>query len=171
MFWGGENLTEQLSKKAQAILIYLAMTEQTHERVWIASLFWPEMPDRNAKKNLRDILPTMRKLVGSHLIITRQTLALDLERPYFVDVARFETLLASAEKDQETLYEAMHLYRGEFLEGFQVLNSPAFEDWSISIQARLHELAVQNMGELLEQCVAQQDLGLWLRHFATFADN
>ena len=41
------------SVKIQGLLIYLVLTpQQTHDRDRLATLFWPDEPDKTAKRNL-----------------------------------------------------------------------------------------------------------------------
>ena len=49
------------TRKAQALLIYLAVTQRRWTRDALATLFWPETSDATARKNLRDILPSLRR--------------------------------------------------------------------------------------------------------------
>src|SRR5712691_7067370 len=79
-------LTGFITKKAQALLIYLAVTQRAHSRDVLASLFWRDMPEWQAKKNLRNILPNLRSLVGSHVLITRHAVAFNRDSPYRIDV-------------------------------------------------------------------------------------
>jgi DNA-binding SARP family transcriptional activator len=75
-----------ITRKAEALLYYLAVTERPHTRVSLAALLWPEMPEQNARKNLRDVIASLRKIVGDHLLISQQTVSLDLTQPLWVDV-------------------------------------------------------------------------------------
>ncbi|MBK9055176.1 MAG: tetratricopeptide repeat protein [Chloroflexi bacterium] len=149
----GVNLAVGLPKKAQAILFYLAVTGKTYDREWIASLFWSEVPTSTALKNLRDLLPELRKLLPDSLIVSRQTLALNPSQPYFLDVATFQVALRAEPPQLET---ALSLYQGEFLADFHIPHAPLFEDWVVIQREHLHELAVQNLDTLVEQKIAQQ---------------
>lgn len=149
----GANLAPSLPKKAQAILFYLAVTGKTHDREWLASLFWSEVPTATALKNLRDLLPELRKLLPDHLSITRQTLAFNRSQPHFLDVAAFQTALQA---EPALLEKALALYQGEFLADFHLPHAPLFEDWVVIQRESLHELAVQNLDILVEQKIAQR---------------
>lgn len=159
---GGQNKTAVLAKKAQAILFYLALTKKTHERTHIAYMFWPNMSDSKALKNLRDILPSLRKEVGAHLQISRHTLQFEETRPYFLDVEAFENKVLAEPKQADLLFEAADLYRAEFLDGFQVNQAEPFENWVMMTRERLHETAVQNLDALIDHCVAERDWAVGL---------
>ena len=80
-------LTGFATNKAQALLFYLAVTNQPHSRDSRATLLWDGMNDAQAKKNLRTVLPDLRRLLGDHLLIAHQTVAFDRTSPYWLDVA------------------------------------------------------------------------------------
>jgi DNA-binding SARP family transcriptional activator len=128
------------SGKSQALLYYLAVTGRPHTRPVLAGLLWGDMPEAKALVNLRQALANLRRLLGPHLDITRQEVALNRDSRYCLDVERFEALAAGAEL--EDLRQAVELYRGDFLEGFYVRDAPDFEDWTLAQRARLRELAM-----------------------------
>src|SRR5262245_33883986 len=63
----GEPVTSFVSSKAQALLIYLAVTGRAYSREELAAHFWGDMLDASARANLNKALSNLRKLVGSHL--------------------------------------------------------------------------------------------------------
>src|SRR5256712_8746182 len=95
LYLGGKPLTGFITKKAQALLIYLAVTQRAHSRDVLASLFWRDMPEWQAKKNLRNILPNLRALVGSHVLITRHAVAFNRDSPYPLNLEVVQSALAS----------------------------------------------------------------------------
>lgn len=119
-----------ITRKAEALLYYLAVTERAHTRSAVAALLWPDMPEQNARKNLRDVIASLRKTVGDLLIISHQTLAINPDYPYTVDVTILSKILSDPKGAAlDDLREAIGLYHGEFLEGFFVLNAAPFDDW------------------------------------------
>ena len=143
----GIRVTGFNSSKAQALLCYLAVTGRPHFRPALAGLLWGDMPEAKALTNLRKALANLRRLVGPHLIITRQTVAFNRDAPYRLDVELFEAgaRLTGAEAPIESLQSAVKLYRGDFLEGFFVRDALGFEEWALTEQARLRELALQTL--------------------------
>lgn len=139
-----------VSSKAEALLCYLAVTRRTHYRNALVGLLWGDMPEPEAKANLRVALSNLRRLVGPHLTITRQTVAFSGDAPYWLDVAEFLARVESPgpEPDVEALREGVELYQGEFLEGFYVRDAPAFEEWALVQRERLRELALQALYNL-----------------------
>jgi len=115
-------------KKAQALLAYLACHPgQTQPREKLATLFWPEMEDQQARANLRKALFVLR----AHLSAVRPGLRIDEEAVALevtaldVDVLAFQRLARRA--DPDSLQQAADLYQGHLLEGLNV-SEPPFEE-------------------------------------------
>ena len=68
------------------------------------------------------------------LSITRRMLQFNLESEAWIDVSAFAPLLElqpTARRTVQHLEEAVALYRGDFLEGFSLPDSAAFEEWAL----------------------------------------
>ncbi|HEX6386029.1 MAG TPA: BTAD domain-containing putative transcriptional regulator, partial [Anaerolineae bacterium] len=133
------------SGKAQALLCYLAVDGRPHSRQALAGLLWGELPEADARRNLRGALLKLRQVAEPHLLISHQTLAFDSDSEYWLDVAIFRRCLESRSgaPTPAQLRQAVSLYRGDFLEDFYVRQAPAFEEWVARQRAQLQELAVQ----------------------------
>jgi len=156
----GAPLTGFVSNKAPALLAYLAVTRRPHSRDALATLFWGDLPDADAKNNLRQALTNLRRVVEPNLIITRDTLEFNAETPYFLDVTAFERSLKQPiglPPDQvlARLQAAVDLYRGEFLEGVFVRDAPEFEEWALTQRTHLRDLALQAFHALTELCLTR----------------
>ncbi|MEJ2748982.1 MAG: hypothetical protein P8183_13910, partial [Anaerolineae bacterium] len=123
----GRPITDFHSAKAQALLCYRAVTGCSHTRSNLAGLLWSDMPEENARLNLRKVLSNLRKLAGDHLTITRQEVTFNEDGAYWLDVAAFEQAISSltsnpklSEEDADRLTQAMDLYQGDFLADFYV---------------------------------------------------
>ena len=174
---GETPVTGFVSAKVQALLVYLAVTGRPHTREALAGLLWGDMPHRAARVNLRQAIANLRRLVGSHLIISRQMVALNQESPYWLDAKVFSQGVHKAlshctnggvEKNGHSLptaqaisslTEAVELYQGEFLEGFLVRNAPAFEEWALLQRERFHGLALQGLHTLSTYYAGQGEAG------------
>ncbi|MBI1744355.1 hypothetical protein HYR54_15000 [Candidatus Acetothermia bacterium] len=137
-----------ISAKAQALLCYLALNPQPHTRESLATLLWGEMPDEDARHNLRMTLANLTKLLPSHLAITRQTVALAPEASVWVDVFAFQQALQNIKSDVKAeslkkMEEAIELFQGDFLKGFLVSEAPGFEEWLVLERERLRGIAVR----------------------------
>jgi predicted ATPase len=112
------------------------------------------------------------------LHVTRQTVQFNAASDAWIDVTAFATLLQTAQpSDPQTLQrweEAIELYQGNFLEGFSLPDSPAFEEWALltgeqlrrQVMDALHRLA-EAYGErgeherALQYAWRQTELGPW----------
>ena len=142
----GIALTDFESDKARALLAYLAVEcDRPHRREYLAGLFWPETPERNARTNLRSALANLRQVIHDHqdtppyLKITPQTIQFKRDSNSRVVVNSFvnsfnkyKQLQASKiDRDSDELTHesklrelevAVNLYQGEFLSGLMELN-------------------------------------------------
>src|SRR5215218_7041193 len=128
------------TRKAVALLAYLAVTGERHERTALAGLLWPEYDEAHARAALRRTLSALnRGLHGGWLATDRNGVALD-RAGLWLDLERFRSLLAASgghgHGSAETcpaclapLREAAALHRGDFLAGFALRDADGFEDW------------------------------------------
>lgn len=160
-------VTQFISRKAQALLIYIVVTGKLHSREVLAELFWRNMPSSQSLKNLRTVLSNLRQLIGAHLIVTRQTIAFNRECPYHLDVESIQVISTYPVTDNlQSLSEAVAQYQGDFLEGFYIPDAPDFESWALLKREGLRELAIEGLHSLAEQYLRQQNytVGLTVTH-------
>jgi DNA-binding SARP family transcriptional activator len=133
--------------KALALLAYLAVTGRRHRRDALATLFSPEHDQSRARAELRRALAALRAALGEgwadggHPLDTdRESVALNPEADFWVDVQAFQEELAQVRAHGHArgetcpeclnaLTEAADLYQDDFLAGFTLKDSPAFDDW------------------------------------------
>jgi DNA-binding SARP family transcriptional activator len=134
----GEPVTDFESNKVRALLAYLATeADRPHRRERLAGLLWPEWPDRAARNNLRYALSNLRQAIGDRqakppfLHTSRETIQFNSASDVWVDVTAFTRLLEGETQTVPELEEAVALYGGEFLEGFSLGDSAAFEEWTL----------------------------------------
>jgi DNA-binding SARP family transcriptional activator/Tfp pilus assembly protein PilF len=148
------------SARVRALLAYLAVeADQPHSRDTLAGLLWPERSNKTARKNLRQALSNLRKAIGDHerqppyLEITRETVQFS-GSPDILDSAKFQNLIETVDRHPHrrvescrycagSLQQAVDLYRGDFLQGFFLDGSAAFQDWMLLKRERFHRQAVQ----------------------------
>jgi DNA-binding SARP family transcriptional activator len=162
---GGQPLTDFATRKAQALLIYLALTGYLHSREKLAGLFWPDMPNCQALKNLRTILPGLRQLVGPYLIVTREAIAFDRTQPYWLDVEVLRKALENKTITASTqqLWDVISLYQEDFLAGWYVRRAPEFEEWMLMEREQLRQLVVRGLSFLTERCLNEGNEAIGLR--------
>ncbi len=160
---GGDPVRGLTSGKAQALLCYLAVSKRPFSRQVLAGLLWGEIPEADARRNLRGVALKLRRAVGDYLLITHQTLAFNDEMEHNVDTAVFRSLLAN----QPTLAaqsQAIALYRGDFLDGFYVRQAPLFEGWVMQQRGELRELAIGALVTLTDGYTAQGEYKTAVSH-------
>jgi DNA-binding SARP family transcriptional activator/predicted ATPase len=153
-----EPVTGFVSDKVRALLAYLAVeTGQPHRREKLAGLLWPDWPEQSARANLRRALANLRQAIGDHqatppfLHISRQTVQFNQASDAWIDVAAFTDLLQARAFSRETirqLEQAAELYRGDFLDGFSVADSPAFDEWMLLNREWLRRLVMEALHRL-----------------------
>jgi len=128
------------TRKATALLAYLAFTGRPARRDSLAGLLWPETNPDRARATLRRTLSTLKAALDSRFIeIGRDTVTLTGPGIWF-DVAELRRLVATTEghghaanetcsRCLEPLQQAAALDRGSFLAGFGLRDSAAFDDW------------------------------------------
>jgi predicted ATPase/DNA-binding SARP family transcriptional activator len=129
------------TRKAIALLAYLAINPQPHQREALSTLLWPEVDESHGRAALRRTLSALNKaLDGPFLDISRDQIGLQAGAPVWVDVSEFHRFAAgcdlhhSAPQEsclacQQTLARAAELYRGDFMQGFTLRDSVQFDDW------------------------------------------
>src|SRR5215210_5819392 len=144
------NLT---AKKSQAMLAYLGVKPaQLVSRDKMAGLLWSSTATEQARQSLRQTLSSLRKELSAIskdrkiLVEEGDFLSLDPEL-VAVDVAEFEKLVGQG--TDESLAAAAKLYRGDFMEGFE-LDEERFDQWVIAERDRLHRLALRAHAQLIE---------------------
>jgi predicted ATPase/DNA-binding SARP family transcriptional activator len=180
------------SDKVRAMLAYLvAEAGQPHRRESLAGLLWPERPERSARQNLSQALYNLRQSIGDRdaappfLLVTTDSIQFNRSSDHWLDVAAFANGLAGCDQHDkgivetceqcgEQLQQAVSLYRGDFMTGFSLDGSAAFEEWVLVRQEQhrrqmldaLHRLAIcyERQGALKKalDCARQQvDLDPW----------
>ncbi len=129
------------TRKALALLAYLAVSRTSHSRDSLATLLYPEYDQTHARAALRRTLSALNTALSDDTLdINRETLALNPQTDLCVDVIEFERALAECKSHQHpasdvcndcvpALTRAAELYRDDFLTGFSLRDSPNFDDW------------------------------------------
>jgi class 3 adenylate cyclase len=117
----GTALEPPPSKRARALLGWLALDRRMHARAGLAARFWPDVLDESARTSLRSALSALRRALGPdgerYLLATRDEVGLADDSLVWTDMAEFDRRVAEGR-----LEEALELSRGELLAGLD-------EDW------------------------------------------
>ena len=135
LIWKEERLVLPYAK-LEALLYYLLL-KKSATRSELAALLWSEMPEETAKKNLRNTVYMLRKILGDEMLLTpsRSLLLLNQKmcRPTDLESLGFpETGWAETEG-------------GEFLAGFYCKDAPLFAEWQDEMRLRLREESVADL--------------------------
>jgi WD40 repeat protein/DNA-binding SARP family transcriptional activator len=161
----GEPATGFKSDKVRGLLAYLAVEAgRPHRREALASLLWPDWPDRSTLSNLRYNLSDLRQAIGDpqasppFLQITHDTVQFNTASDHWLDVTAFleltEQAKSTATDSAQTLEQAVALYQGDFLSGFSIKDSAPFDEWALLKREQLHRQmmsALYNLANLFEQ--------------------
>ena len=132
---------ELRSRKVVALMAYLTVTGRDHSRDALATLLWPEHDQSRARASLRRALSTIKKELGPDwLEVDRESAGLNRDAEVWLDVELFRKRLAACgthghrmeEVCQDCLpllTDAVEFYREDFLAGFTLRDSPAFDEW------------------------------------------
>jgi DNA-binding SARP family transcriptional activator/tetratricopeptide (TPR) repeat protein len=146
------------TRKATALLAYLAVTGGSHSRDLLVDLLWPDADPDRGRAALRRTLSVLRSALGGRwLAADRSAVGLDLE-PDAIDAWRFRRLVSEAGSGPGSiphLSQAVALHRGELLAGFGLRDSAAFDDWQRAAGAEFRrelELALERLVAELAGC-------------------
>ncbi|MGB1249853.1 MAG: ATP-binding protein [Candidatus Promineifilaceae bacterium] len=148
-----------VTRKAVALLCYLAVTEQTHSRDHLTTLLWPDATPKRARASLRRALADLKKGVGDGWIAADvQTMAIVRSAEITADIWQFREAL---EQDR---VQATQLYQADFLSGFYLRDTPAFEEWQFYEQESLRQQLAQALQQLIHEHVAKRAWSLAIPH-------
>jgi DNA-binding SARP family transcriptional activator len=140
LHWGERPFTGGFrTQKSKELFAFLVLGRgRSYSRSGLATVFWGDHPEPEARRNLRHNLSDIRKLLlhngiepDSYFTVGSNEIGFSPSADFWLDVAEFQTHCDSAESDahsplgqngKESLERALELYRGELLES-------VYEDW------------------------------------------
>ena len=133
-------LTRRASQQRRIALLALIASSPggSVSRDRVLGLLWPDRDERAARHLLADSLYILRRTLGDTAItVSSETLHLS---PDVVssDVGEFRSALA-----EERWSDAVELYRGDFLDGFNLRSAADFDQWASTERARLRASATR----------------------------
>ncbi len=141
------------TRKATALLAYLAVEGGVHNRDSLAELLWPDYATDRARAALRRTLSTLRSALGGRWVtVARDSVSLEGGE---LDLDEFHRLAASGELAD--LEAAAALNRGPFLAGFGLRDSTVFDDWQSFRSASLARELGGVLDRLADGCAAGGD--------------
>jgi DNA-binding SARP family transcriptional activator len=134
-------------RKAQALLLYLAVEKGLHPRSKLIGLLWPDSEPHTARSALRNALTLLHSLLDAPpvahcpLLIRQDALGLNPQAPLELDLEvvqrawkealRLSTVPAEPQRTAlvAQVQHALSLVRGPFLEGFWLREEAPFDGW------------------------------------------
>jgi class 3 adenylate cyclase/DNA-binding SARP family transcriptional activator len=155
------------TRKATALLAYLAVHRERHQRDALATFLWPEYDRTHGRTALRRTLYALRKAVdGESLVADRESAGLAPSADLWLDVKQFHSHLDALQGHGHPpadvcpdcippLTTAVGLYRGDFMEGFGLKDSLNFDEWQYFQAEALRRAYAGALGKLVRCHSAQ----------------
>ncbi|MCC7358876.1 MAG: AAA family ATPase [Anaerolineales bacterium] len=155
-------------RKALALLAYLTVTGQAQPRDALAALLWPEANAAEARAALRRTLSVLNSaLGGGTLDIERDSIAVRPGALWADALALRDTAAQVARRHPAPqppcgeclaeLSDAAVLYRGDFLAGFSLRDSPDFDEWQFQQSETLRRELAETLEALTTGYAAEGD--------------
>lgn len=163
------------SHKVRALFAYLvSQRDRSFSRDHLATLLWPERPEVAARRNLRQAIYNLKSALAGGAVDPSPVLAhgnelrIDPKLDCWLDVEAFADARRRAISSEviipHYLAGAVALYRGDFLAGFALKNSPDFELWQLSEQEHLRDQAVETLRLLIENYLSRGEFLLGIQY-------
>jgi len=141
------------TRKAEALLAYLAVHAEAHSREKLAALLWGDFPDEQARASLRNALTMLRKALGhTRFLADRETVQLNPDAELWVDAVAFKTqadaFASTAMPDSEAV--DVELYGGDLLADF-------YDEWILPEREHYRLLHLETLARLARWCRSRGD--------------
>ncbi|AOT69938.1 tetratricopeptide repeat protein [Geosporobacter ferrireducens] len=134
-------------RKAEALFYYLLIKKQA-QRDELVHLFWGEAEEEVAKKNLRNAVYMIRRAIDDSIILSPQRSILQINPSWRID-CDIDIFLNGGEA-------GIHLYQGEFLQGFLVKDAEAFEQWMFQQRDHYKDIYINSLHRMIRICLEEQ---------------
>jgi DNA-binding SARP family transcriptional activator len=142
------------TRKAVALIALLAVNGREQSRESLAALLWPELDRIRSRAALRRTLSVAAATVPE-IVADSQGVWIELAS-VDCDVVEFRRRVSS---DAPTDWAAAaELVRGEFLDGFALRDSPAFDDWQLAMADALRDDTSLCFALLVDHAMGRSDL-------------
>jgi DNA-binding SARP family transcriptional activator/predicted ATPase len=135
--------------KLEGLLYYLLLQKKAtrHE---LAALLWSDIDEAAAKKNLRNALYLLKKLIVDDIVLT-PTRTVVLLNPKIVVECDVERFSANIGRD------GIDLYCGDFLSGFILKDAQLLEEWIVGQRDYFKELYSSRLKKLIISLLSTKD--------------
>ena len=132
-------------RKVEALFYYICVRKRI-TRDEAVGIFWVDCDEPNARKNLRDALYHIKKIVGPDVIF--------LEGNTFISLNPSMRIKLDVDEARADILEK---YKGDFLSFFYVKNCLEFETWMEDYRRELRELYIHAAEERFEQAIRDKN--------------
>jgi predicted ATPase/DNA-binding SARP family transcriptional activator len=155
------------TRKALALLIYLAVEREMHPRAFLSTLFWPERDAEHGRMMLRTTLAHLRQAWGavSARVLRIEGDRLGLAEGIVLDLATLDAAFQAAVATPSTspeligqLQSAVMAYRGDFLTNFALHDAPTYDAWAAIQREHWHRRAMRIFDRLTQAQAAGGEL-------------
>jgi DNA-binding SARP family transcriptional activator len=159
----GQPLTRLMASKHQALVFYLAATDESALRSRLATLLWGDNDEAAAHANLRVALTRLRRWLPDMLDIDNRQVAFAADAKVSVDLRdltqalQYDAPLAAREA-------AATAWRGPLLDGMDLAGSDEFEHWLALMRQRAQRDAITLRRGLLQTHEADGALDAAIGH-------
>ncbi len=143
------------SRKARALIAYLALNSSTHVRTHLCELLWesPNDPRGELRWCLSKIRGVLDGVGHKRIEVNGDRVRLDLSDSY-IDVIAIERALRQQKEggapDSDHLITLLALFAGEFLEGLESTRSAPFNSWLLAHRRHLRACHIALLGQLVK---------------------
>ena len=130
-------------RKSEGLFYYLCV-KRSISRDEAVSIFWADCTESAARKNLRDAVYHLKRILGDGTIVNDGNNRISLN----------EEIDISTDYDQLYAQNLVDLYTGDFLEFFYIKNCLEFEEWAAEIRGNLisqYQEALKKRAAVLEK--------------------
>jgi predicted ATPase/DNA-binding SARP family transcriptional activator/Tfp pilus assembly protein PilF len=135
------------SRKALALLGYLAMQNRPIPREQLVDLFWGDKSESRGRANLSWVLNKIASLLPDCIQADRHDVQFQRAPAHWLDIDAFAQL--ETQRGPDSLAAAVALYQGEFLEGLSLDGCAEFELWLVGERERWCQRVVQALEALV----------------------
>ena len=157
IMWAGAALPIP-RRQTRALIYRLAADMRPASRDQLCALFWPDVPDVAARRNLTHLLTHARRALPDPALLQIGADAVGLS-PAGVssDTVTAQRLIAEgARVSIAALRRAAELLHGPFLAGFSLPGCPEFDAWADTERARWDRLGRELLATLAERAAAEE---------------
>ena len=160
-------------RKALALMSYVVMKKQPQNRDKLCAMLWSNFDTDRARNNLRRELSVLKSNLGDGILKADSSqIWIDPDADLWVDVdvylrssreAGNKAHFSPPDKLQE-LEDSTQLYQDDFLAGFGLSDSPAFDEWQYFATENLRRSLSETLQTLIYWYIEQSDFIKAIEH-------